>query len=51
MEAGTELKDLPNQHNFFYNLGEIFLGAESRDELHERYQTCLDTLDFKLSPV
>ena len=51
VEAGTELKDLPNQHNFFYNLGEIFLGAESRDELHERYQTCLDTLDFKLSPV
>lgn len=51
VEEGDELKDLPNQHHFFYNLGEIYLGAEDHDALHERYRTCLDALNFKLSPA
>lgn len=48
---GTRLATLPNQDSYCYQLGDIYLGADSREELMERYQACLDALPFRFGPV
>ena len=51
IEPGMKLSDLPNQDNFSYHIGTIYLGADSHDQLRERYQASLDFLNFEFEPV
>ncbi|MWJ27308.1 hypothetical protein GPM19_03655 [Halomonas sp. ZH2S] len=43
-EEGSRLSVLVNQNAFCYQLGTLFIPAESHEQLHERYMACLDAL-------
>lgn len=51
VEPGIQLSALPNQDSYCFQLGVIYLGADSEEELLERYQQCLDALSFGIEPV
>lgn len=51
IEPGMRLSDLANQDSFSYHIGTIYLGADSHEELRERYRACLDTLHFEFDNV
>ncbi len=51
VEPGTRLHDLHNQDSYRYVLGTMFLGADSHDQLGERYDACLEALRFEFEPV
>lgn len=51
VEAGMELNQVPNQDAYNYVLGELYLGAESREVLLARYQECLKALPFDIVPL
>lgn len=51
IEPGMRLSDLPNQDSFSYHIGTIYLGADSHEELRERYRACLDALHFEFDPL
>ena len=45
------LSTLPNQDSYCYQLGDIYLGAESREALLANYQACLQALPFAFEPL
>lgn len=49
VEEGTELADLPNQDSYSFELGELFLGGTSRDELTENFRQAMKILGFGFS--
>ena len=51
VEPGTRLSELPNQDSFSYHIGTIYLGADSHEQLRERYNACLEALHFEFDPV
>ncbi|MHB0777459.1 ATP-grasp domain-containing protein [Halomonas sp. WWR20] len=51
VEPGTRLSELPNQDKVSYHLGEIFLGADTHEQIREQYQAYLDALRFEFEPV
>lgn len=51
VEPGMRLHDLHNQDSYRYTLGEMYLGADSHEQLRERYDACLDALPFEFEPV
>lgn len=51
IEPGMRLSDLANQDRFSYHIGTIYLGADTHEELRQRYQACLDTLHFEFDYV
>lgn len=51
VEAGMELNQLHNQDAYSFVLGEVFLGANTHDELLEKYQKCLNELNFDIVPL
>ncbi|SFH59604.1 ATP-grasp domain-containing protein [Modicisalibacter xianhensis] len=51
VEPGMRLSDLSNQDSFSYHLGTIYLGADSHDEIRERYHACLEALHFEFDSV
>ncbi|MFD2435592.1 ATP-grasp domain-containing protein [Modicisalibacter luteus] len=51
VEPGMRLSDLSNQDSFSYHLGTIYLGADSHDQIRERYHACLEALHFEFDPV
>lgn len=51
VKPGMRLADLPSQDSYRYVLGTIFLGADSRKQLSERFNACLDALRFEFEPV
>jgi biotin carboxylase len=48
---GTRLATLHNQDSYRYVLGNLYLGADSHEQLAERYRTCLRALRFEFDPV
>lgn len=48
---GDRLSDLPNQDAFAYHLGTIYIGAESHEQIRERYHACLEALQFDFEPA
>ena len=46
VEPGERLSELVNQDSYSFVLGELYLGANSHEELMERYQDCLAKLPF-----
>ncbi|GAB2801491.1 ATP-grasp domain-containing protein [Halomonas shantousis] len=51
VEPGTRLSELPNQDKVSYHLGTIYLGAESHEQIRERYKAYLEALHFEFEPV
>jgi biotin carboxylase len=51
VEEGDRLSELRNQDSYRYDFGVIYLGADDREQLEERYQACLDELQFEVEPV
>lgn len=51
VKPGVRLSDLPNQDSYRYVLGTIFIGADSREQLSERFNACLEALQFEFEPA
>lgn len=51
VEAGTRLSDLPDQDAYSFEVAAVFLGADSEDELEQKYQSVLEQLDFEFTPA
>ncbi len=48
IDAGMRLSDLRDQDSYSYEIADLFLGANSQDELLEKYQTALSMLPFAI---
>jgi hypothetical protein len=51
VRPGDRLSELPHQDSYRYVLANVYLGADDRTQLEERYRTCLDLLRFEIAPV
>lgn len=49
VHEGMELSDLPNQDSYSYEIGDLFLGGDSREELIGNFQTAMHILGFRFS--
>lgn len=49
VSEGMELADLPNQDSYSFELGELFLGGNSREELTANFREAMDILGFRFS--
>lgn len=45
---GERLSELPGQDSYSYQLADIFIGAQSQDELLDTYQRCVQSLHFTI---
>ncbi|WP_166262062.1 ATP-grasp domain-containing protein [Marinobacter salicampi] len=48
---GDRLSDLPNQDSYSYHIGTVYLGADTHQEIKERYRQCLEALRFEFEPL
>lgn len=48
---GMRLSDIPNQDSYCFQLGVLYLGADSERELLDRYDACLAGLRFEIEPL
>lgn len=46
---GMRLSELPDQDSYSFEIGELFLGGDSRDELTGRFHEAMRMLDFRFS--
>jgi biotin carboxylase len=51
VKGGERLSELPNQDSYRYILGKLYIGADDRRELVERYNSILEELPFEFAPV
>jgi len=51
VHEGMRLSDLQHQDSFSFELGVVFIGADSRDALAERIEQCRDMLNFDIEPL
>ncbi|WP_166261299.1 ATP-grasp domain-containing protein [Marinobacter salicampi] len=51
VKPGMRLSEKVNQDAYQYVLGEVYLGADSQEELLKRYDECLDVLQVEIRPV
>lgn len=51
VKEGEKLSDLPGQDSYRYILGKLYIGAENREQLVERYNAILSELPFEFAPV
>jgi biotin carboxylase len=51
VEPGDRLSELPDQSAYRYDLGELLIGADSREEIVERHRACLEMLPFEFDPI
>jgi len=49
VSEGMELTDLPNQDSYSFELGDLFLGGDSREQLAEHFREAMDILGFRFS--
>lgn len=49
VSEGDRLSDLRDQDSYSYEIADVYLGADSQDELLERYCAVADMLDFRFS--
>ncbi len=48
VEKDQELSDLQYQDSYSYQIANVYMGAEHRMELLEKYNRCMERLDFKV---
>jgi hypothetical protein len=51
VEPEDRLSELADQSSYRYDIGTLFIGAQSRRELLDRYETCRELLTFDIEPV
>ncbi|GAA1139184.1 ATP-grasp domain-containing protein [Nesterenkonia lutea] len=51
VKPGDRLSKLPHQDSYRYKIGDLYLGAEDRDELADKYRRALEILTFEFDPV
>ncbi|QTG80120.1 ATP-grasp domain-containing protein [Arthrobacter crystallopoietes] len=51
VKEGEKLSELPGQDSYRYILGKLYIGADNRDQLVERYNAILSELPFEFAPV
>jgi hypothetical protein len=51
VQVGDRLSELPNQDSYRYVVGILYLGADDRDQLVERYNAAVEALPFEFEPV
>ena len=44
---GDRLSEMPGQDSYSYELADIFIGAHDEADLKDRYQRCVEALDFE----
>jgi len=49
VSAGKRLSDIPEQDSYSYFLAIIYVGAQSQEELLERYSSIVDELEFEFA--
>lgn len=49
VKTDMELTDLPNQDSYSFELGDLFLGGDSREELHENFREAMRILGYRFS--
>ena len=49
VHEGMELSDLPNQDSYSFELGDLFLGGNSREELTRHFHEAMQILGFRFS--
>ena len=49
LHEGMWLSELRNQDSYSFELADLFLGADSRDELLENFREAMEILDFRFS--
>jgi biotin carboxylase len=50
VEVGDRLSELADQSSYRYDIGTLYLGAQSRQELIENYEICREMLPFEIEP-
>lgn len=48
---GAKLSDLLHRDSYSYEIANLFLGADSQEELMKKERFCIDNLPFRFSPV
>ncbi|MFT4471156.1 ATP-grasp domain-containing protein [Arthrobacter sulfonylureivorans] len=51
VQVGDRLSELPNQDSYRYVVGILYLGADDRDQLVERYNAAVEALPFEFEAV
>ncbi|MFC3282159.1 ATP-grasp domain-containing protein [Litchfieldella rifensis] len=51
VHEGMRLSELRHQDSFSWELGVLFIGANSHDELHDRIDQCREMLPFDIEPL
>jgi len=51
VEEGQRLSELRGQDSYSFEIGDLFFGAHSQAELHEKYRELMKELDFQFSEV
>ncbi|MEX0658243.1 MAG: hypothetical protein WD080_03835 [Egibacteraceae bacterium] len=46
VEPGDRLSELHDQDSYSYKLAEVYIGASDQEQLHARYDQCVDELGF-----
>jgi len=50
VQVGDRLSELADQSSYRYDIGTLFLGAQSCEQLVDTYQTCQQMLSFEIEP-
>jgi hypothetical protein len=50
-QQGMRLSDLPDQEPYSHNIGWVYLGADSEEELVDKYERVIEMLPFGLGPA
>jgi len=50
-EEGDRLSETPHQDSYRYIIGDAYVGANSREELQEKFDAVVEALDFRFAPV
>ncbi len=51
VDEGMQLSELPNQDSYSFEIADIFLGAQDEPELHQKFYTVMELLDFQFADV
>ena len=49
LHKGMWLSELRNQDSYSFELADLFLGGDSREQLLERFREAMEILDFRFS--
>lgn len=51
VEEGMQLSDLPAQDSYSFEIGELFMGGDNEEQLHQKFRDIMTTLNFRFADV